>query len=70
MSFMTVLTFIGKLLVAVLAFGLIIFIHEFGHFIVARMCGVQVNEFAIGMGPKLFSVRGRLPKKMRRNMTD
>ena len=70
MSFMTVLTMIGKILVAVLAFGLIIFIHEFGHFIVARMCGVQVNEFAIGMGPRLFAVRGRLPKKMRRAMTD
>lgn len=29
-------------------------IHEFGHFIVAKLCGVKVNEFAIGMGPKLF----------------
>ncbi len=34
-------------------FALIIFIHEFGHFITAKKCGVQVNEFAIGMGPKL-----------------
>ncbi len=39
----------------VLVFGILIFIHEFGHFITARMCGVGVKEFAIGMGPKLFS---------------
>ena len=30
-------------------------IHEFGHFIAAKLCGVKVNEFAIGMGPKLVS---------------
>ena len=30
-------------------------IHEFGHFMVAKLCGVQVNEFSIGMGPKLCS---------------
>lgn len=32
-----------------------IFIHEAGHFITARICGVGVNEFAIGMGPKIYS---------------
>lgn len=37
----------------ILIFGLIIFIHEFGHFITAKLCGVTVHEFAIGMGPKL-----------------
>ena len=31
-----------------------IFIHEFGHFFTAKMCGVRINEFAIGMGPTLF----------------
>lgn len=31
-----------------------IFIHEFGHFFTAKLCGIQVNEFAIGMGPTLF----------------
>lgn len=35
-------------------FGFIIFIHEFGHFFVAKACGIKVNEFAIGMGPTLF----------------
>lgn len=31
-----------------------IFIHEFGHFFSAKLCGIRVNEFAIGMGPTLF----------------
>ena len=31
-----------------------IFIHEFGHFFTAKLCGVKVNEFAMGMGPTLF----------------
>ncbi len=41
--------------IAVLVFGLLILIHEFGHFITARIFGVRVREFSIGMGPKLFS---------------
>lgn len=41
------------ILIAILVFGLIIAIHEFGHFIAAKLNGVKVNEFAIGMGPKL-----------------
>ena len=44
---------------AILIFGLLIFIHELGHFIVARLCGVKVLEFAIGMGPKLISWKGK-----------
>lgn len=47
------------ILYAILIFGLLIFIHELGHFIVARLCGVKVLEFAIGMGPKLFSWVGK-----------
>ena len=42
------------ILIAILIFGLIIAIHEFGHFAVAKLCGIRVNKFAIGMGPKLF----------------
>ena len=41
----------------ILMFGVLIFIHEFGHFIAAKKCGVGIYEFAIGMGPKLFSKR-------------
>ena len=47
--------FIGYLLIIVVVFGVLIFIHELGHFITARACGVKVNEFALGMGPKVFS---------------
>ena len=36
-------------------FGLLIFIHEGGHFLAARLCKVTVKEFSIGMGPKIFS---------------
>ncbi|MDD6310987.1 MAG: RIP metalloprotease RseP [Firmicutes bacterium] len=39
---------------AILIFCLLIFVHEFGHFIVAKMCGVKVNEFSLGMGPAIF----------------
>lgn len=39
---------------AILIFGLVIAFHEFGHFICAKLSGIQVNEFAIGMGPLLF----------------
>ncbi|MFA7637118.1 MAG: M50 family metallopeptidase [Monoglobales bacterium] len=39
--------------VAIAVFMLIILIHEFGHFLVAKRCGVLVHEFSIGFGPKL-----------------
>ena len=44
-----------SIIIAILVFGIIIIVHEFGHFITAKKSGVKVNEFAIGMGPKLFS---------------
>ena len=44
-----------SIIVAVLVFGMIILIHEFGHFIVAKQCGIGVLEFSIGMGPRLLS---------------
>lgn len=47
--------FIGYFLIIILVFGVLIFIHEMGHFLTARACGVTVKEFAIGMGPKIFS---------------
>lgn len=42
------------ILAAILIFGLLIAVHEFGHFITAKLCGVRVNEFAIGMGPLIW----------------
>lgn len=44
-------------LVIVVAFGLMIFIHELGHFVAAKSFGVLVHEFSMGMGPKLFSFK-------------
>ena len=44
-----------SIIFAILAFGLIILIHELGHFTAAKLSGVKVLEFSIGMGPKLFS---------------
>ncbi len=41
------------IIIGVLLFELIILIHEGGHFVTAKLCGVKVNEFALGMGPKL-----------------
>ena len=42
------------ILVAVLVFGVLIAVHELGHFLAAKACGVRVNEFSIGMGPAIF----------------
>lgn len=42
------------IIIAVLLFGFIVFVHEFGHFFTAKLSGIRVNEFAIGMGPTLF----------------
>lgn len=42
-------------LIAIAVFLILIIIHEFGHFLAAKLTGVRVNEFAVGFGPKLFS---------------
>ena len=41
------------IIIALLIFGLIVTVHEFGHFICAKLSGIDVLEFSIGMGPKL-----------------
>lgn len=46
---------IVRVLIALVLLSVLVTIHEFGHFIVAKLVGIKVNEFAIGMGPKLFS---------------
>ncbi len=43
------------LILFILILGAVIFVHEFGHFLFAKMCGIYVYEFSIGMGPKLIS---------------
>ena len=42
------------IIAALLVFGVLIAVHELGHFLAAKACGVRVNEFAIGMGPVLW----------------
>ncbi len=54
------MNFIITLLILIIILGLIISIHEFGHFIAAKKSGVYVDEFSLGMGPLLFKYK---PKK-------
>lgn len=50
---MTILYFI-------IALGILVLVHEWGHFIVARKMGIRVDEFSIGFGPKLFGIKGKV----------
>ncbi len=43
----------------IFVFGLIVFFHEFGHFIIARANGITVHEFSLGMGPKIITKQGK-----------
>ena len=45
--------------IAIFVFGFMIFIHELGHFLFAKKFNVAINEFSIGMGPKIFSKKGK-----------
>ncbi len=47
------------LLACIFVFGILVSVHEFGHFITAKLTGMRVDEFAIGFGPKLFSHQGK-----------
>lgn len=47
------------IVLAILAFCLMIIIHEMGHFFAAKACGMKVSEFSLGMGPKLFKKQGK-----------
>ena len=51
---MVVLTFLLNLIVFILVLGIIILLHELGHFLVAKKFNVLCHEFSIGMGPALF----------------
>lgn len=46
-----------SVIISILMFLFLILIHEFGHFIIAKKSGIKVNEFAIGMGPKIYSTK-------------
>ncbi|MDE6657423.1 MAG: site-2 protease family protein [Oscillospiraceae bacterium] len=47
------------IITAMLVFGVIIAIHEFGHFAMAKLCKIKVNKFAIGMGPVILKKQGK-----------
>ncbi len=47
------------ILIGILLLGILVAVHEFGHFIAARISGIEVMEFAIGMGPKVFGWTGK-----------
>lgn len=55
-----------SIILVILIFGIIITFHEFGHFIVAKLCKITVNEFSVGMGPTLFKfVKGETKYSIR-----
>ena len=47
------------IVLAILSFGVLIGVHELGHFLTAKAFGVKVNEFALGMGPKILKKQGK-----------
>lgn len=49
--------FLTTVIAFIVIFGALVFFHEFGHFIFAKRAGVLCREFAIGMGPKVFSYK-------------
>ena len=50
-------TFLRDLISVAIVLGIMIFVHEWGHFIAAKLCGVRVDVFSFGLGPRLFGVK-------------
>ena len=48
---------VWPIILVILGFGLVIFVHELGHFLLAKRVGITVERFALGMGPRLFGVK-------------
>ncbi len=55
----SILSILLTILLVIVFFGAMIFLHELGHFVAARLCHVKVLEFALGMGPKLLSYKSK-----------
>ena len=45
------------IILSIIIFGVLVIFHEFGHFSIAKLIGVKVEEFAVGMGPKIFGIK-------------
>lgn len=56
---MSIINTFLSIVITVITFGLLILVHEFGHYIVAKKCGIGVNEFSIGMGPTIYKKQGK-----------
>ena len=54
------------IVIFILILGVVVFIHELGHFVMARRAGVFVEEFALGMGPRLAGFKGK-PQKLKKD---
>ena len=50
---------VTTIILAILIFGLLIFVHEFGHYFFARLFKVKIHEFSIGMGPKIIQYKSK-----------
>ena len=53
---------LGGLFYFLIALGILVTIHELGHFLAAKACGVKVLRFSLGFGPVLFKKKGKKPK--------
>src|SRR5260370_29198524 len=56
-TLMHVLT--GNIIPFLIVLGIVIFVHELGHFVAGRLCGVGVSTFSVGFGPELFGFNDR-----------
>ena len=54
---LSILPYIKTIFLAIIPLGFIIFIHELGHFYAAKRCGIKVNTFSLGFGPKLVAIQ-------------
>ena len=56
-AFLVILSWIGAAVAVVVIFSFTVFIHEFGHYLAARLCGLKVDAFSIGFGPSIWHKR-------------
>ena len=56
------ISFLISALKIIFVLGFLILIHETGHFLVARLCKIKVNEFSIGFGPNIWKKQGKITK--------
>ena len=59
LSFTGFMAYFGKILIALVILLFMITVHEFGHFIAGKLLKFKINEFAVGMGPKIFSKKAK-----------